>query len=60
MNWREFVLNWSAAQIMEWTGAPKRTVYGWREGSSTPPQWYQPILKAHIIDSATADLLEPA
>jgi hypothetical protein len=47
MSWTEFILQWTAAQIMEWTGAPKRTVYDWRNGAS-PPDWLQAILRPHI------------
>lgn len=47
MSWTEFILQWTASQIMEWTGAPKRTVYDWRNGAA-PPEWLQPILAAHV------------
>lgn len=47
MTWTEFILHWSAADVMAWTDAPKRTVYDWRNGAS-PPSWLQPILVAHI------------
>jgi len=52
MDWQSFVLKYSAAQVMEWTGAPHRTVYCWRDGSSSPPEWFQPILKAHILKAS--------
>jgi hypothetical protein len=47
MSWTEFVLQWTASQVMDWTGAPKRTVYDWRNGA-TPPAWLMPILMDHI------------
>lgn len=51
MSWTEFVLQWTAAQVMEWTGAPKRTVYDWRNGAA-PPGWLQDILRPLIAQKA--------
>jgi len=48
MEWQQFISQFSAKLVMEWTGAPKRTVYGWRDGSSSPYDWQQPILRAWI------------
>lgn len=48
MSWQEFITQYTARNIMEWTGAPKRTVYAWRDGTNSPPAWQQPIFIAWI------------
>lgn len=50
MTWRDFVLQWSALDVQRWLNdAPARTVYDWREGKTSPPEWLRPILRSHIL-----------
>lgn len=50
MTWKDFVLQWSALDVQRWLNdAPARTVYDWREGKTSPPEWLQPILRSHLL-----------
>lgn len=50
MTWKNFVLQWSALDVQRWlNAAPARTVYDWREGKTSPPEWLQPILRSHLL-----------
>jgi len=52
MNWQDFISQYPTKLVIEWTGAPKRTVYGWRDGSSSPYEWQQPIFREWILRKA--------
>ncbi len=52
MDWRTFVCQWEGPRLVELIGAPRRTVYSWRDGSSSPPDWCQPILREYIVRKA--------
>ena len=52
MDWRTFVCQWEGPHLVELIGAPRRTVYSWRDGSSSPPDWSQPALRDYILRKA--------